>query len=253
MARGTPVRPPSSHPAIHGGEDPALAASKPWVGDLAPAPGHVRCAAARLVPHVVQQRAGRRAGLRHGATLRLRRRRHQAGPAPPTPVARRAGPARRAPPSANARAWPARSASGSGSGPPGRPVRPRTTCKCGNSHGQECRPPGGPGGDQVARVTGPARPGFAQVTGLTMRFSAWNPVSCQQPRPEEDARSEHTYGGPAGPPLLYFAAVLPVRSVRISLLTSGAKRARTADLLHAMQALYQLSYSPDTTPMLLSM
>ena len=25
---------------------------------------------------------------------------------------------------------------------------------------------------------------------------------------------------------------------------SGAKRARTADLLHAMQALYQLSYSP---------
>src|ERR1700734_4521946 len=27
---------------------------------------------------------------------------------------------------------------------------------------------------------------------------------------------------------------------------SGAKRARTADLLHAMQALYQLSYSPDT-------
>ena len=67
-----------------------------------------------------------------------------------------------------------------------------------------------------------------------MRFSAWNPVSCQQPRSEEDARSEHTYGGPAGPPLLYFAAVLPVRPVRIWLLTSGAKRARTADLLHAI-------------------
>ena len=39
---------------------------------------------------------------------------------------------------------------------------------------------------------------------------------------------------PNGPPLLYFAAVLAVRSVRISLLTSGAKRARTADLLHAI-------------------
>src|SRR3984957_20974832 len=51
---------------------------------------------------------------------------------------------------------------------------------------------------------------------------------------------------PGWPPLLYFAAVLAVRTVRISLLTSGAKRARTADLLHAMQALYQLSYSPDT-------
>jgi hypothetical protein len=39
---------------------------------------------------------------------------------------------------------------------------------------------------------------------------------------------------PERPPLLYFAAVLPVRFVRISLLTCGAKRARTADLLHAM-------------------
>jgi len=39
---------------------------------------------------------------------------------------------------------------------------------------------------------------------------------------------------PTRPPLLYFAAVLAVRSVRISLLTSGAKRARTADLLHAI-------------------
>jgi hypothetical protein len=39
---------------------------------------------------------------------------------------------------------------------------------------------------------------------------------------------------PIGPPLLYFPAVLAVRTVRISLLTSGAKRARTADLLHAI-------------------
>src|ERR1700733_5015956 len=49
---------------------------------------------------------------------------------------------------------------------------------------------------------------------------------------------------PTPPPLLYFPAVPAVRCVRISLLTCGAKRARTADLLHAMQALYQLSYSP---------
>ena len=32
-------------------------------------------------------------------------------------------------------------------------------------------------------------------------------MSCQQPQPGEDARSEHTYGGP-GPPLLYSPAVL---------------------------------------------
>jgi hypothetical protein len=36
------------------------------------------------------------------------------------------------------------------------------------------------------------------------------------------------------PALLYFRAVSAVRSIRISLLTSGAKRARTADLLHAI-------------------
>jgi hypothetical protein len=39
---------------------------------------------------------------------------------------------------------------------------------------------------------------------------------------------------PTRPPLLYFPAVLTVRVIRISLLTSGAKRARTADLLHAI-------------------
>ena len=31
-------------------------------------------------------------------------------------------------------------------------------------------------------------------------------------------------------------------------LDNGAKRIRTADPLHAMQVLYQLSYGPDTTP-----
>jgi hypothetical protein len=39
---------------------------------------------------------------------------------------------------------------------------------------------------------------------------------------------------PTGPPLLYFAAVFAVRSVRIMLLTSGAKEIRTPDLLHAI-------------------
>jgi hypothetical protein len=39
---------------------------------------------------------------------------------------------------------------------------------------------------------------------------------------------------PFGPPLLYFAAVLAVRSVRIILLTSGAKEIRTPDLLYAI-------------------
>jgi hypothetical protein len=39
---------------------------------------------------------------------------------------------------------------------------------------------------------------------------------------------------PIGPSLLYFAAVLAVRFVRIMLLTSGAKEIRTPDLLHAI-------------------
>ena len=47
-----------------------------------PAPGHVRCAASRLVPRVVRRRADRRAGLRHGATLRLSGAGHREGPAP---------------------------------------------------------------------------------------------------------------------------------------------------------------------------
>jgi hypothetical protein len=55
---------------------------------------------------------------------------------------------------------------------------------------------------------------------------------------------------PNWPPLLYFPAVLPVRSVRISLLTCGAKRARTADLLHAIQRqpVHQNTYVQVTVP-----
>jgi hypothetical protein len=36
-------------------------------------------------------------------------------------------------------------------------------------------------------------------------------------------------------------------------LPGGAKEIRTPDLLHAMQALYQLSYSPGTAPTPISM
>ena len=61
----------------------------------------------------------------------------------------------------------------------------------------------------------------------------------------------------SGDLLLYFAAVRPSErllscSKNISDL-GGAKEIRTPDLLHAMQALYQLSYSPGTAPTPISM
>ena len=37
----------------------------------------------------------------------------------------------------------------------------------------------------------------------------------------------------------------PLCLTRAFLFSGGGKRDRTADLLHAMQALYQLSYTPD--------
>ena len=40
------------------------------------------------------------------------------------------------------------------------------------------------------------------------------------------------------------SAALPVHSLSAYSERNGAKRARTADPLHAMQVLYQLSYSP---------
>jgi hypothetical protein len=75
---------------------------------------------------------------------------------------------------------------------------------------------------------------------------------CQQSAPTE-AADPNARTAATGPPLLYFAAVLAVRTVRIMLLSSGAKEIRTPDLLHAMQALYQLSYSPGIAPMPVSM
>jgi hypothetical protein len=65
--------------------------------------------------------------------------------------------------------------------------------------------------------------------------------------------------GPPGPPrhprdrsLRYFAAVhrstVPLRCSKLSSDLGGAMGTRTPDLLHAMQALYQLSYSPSERP-----
>jgi hypothetical protein len=60
------------------------------------------------------------------------------------------------------------------------------------------RPPGGAGSDQMAKVTGPMRRGFAQVTGLTIAGSAPG-TRCPASSPAGTrCRSEHTYGGPPG-------------------------------------------------------
>ncbi len=69
--------------------------------------------------------------------------------------------------------------------------------------------------------------------------------------------SERRPSDPVKTLLLYFAAVRPSgrllsSSKNISDL-GGAKEIRTPDLLHAMQALYQLSYSPGTAPTPISM
>ena len=106
-----------------------------------------------LVPHVVRQRAGRRTGLRHGATPRLSGAAHQQARrwADTLGATRRA----RAPslPSVNARFWPA------GAGPRSGPDRQRSqrTCKAATVNGQEW-PSGPPGGHQAARVTGLQEP-----------------------------------------------------------------------------------------------
>jgi hypothetical protein len=59
-------------------------------------------------------------------------------------------------------------------------------------------PPGGPGRDQAARVTGATRLGFAQVTGLPAPVQRPEPGVLPAPTAGEHARSEHTYGGPPG-------------------------------------------------------
>ena len=130
------------------------------------------------------------------------------------------------------RPWPADAAPGSGSDPKNG-QRGLTTCKCSNSHGQICssrRARWLPGGKSHGTDD---RGICAGDRADQPRFSAWNPVSCQQPRPGTCPIRTHVRRS-SWPPLLYFPAVLAVRSVRISLPTCGAKRARTADLLHAI-------------------
>src|SRR5882757_2069411 len=75
---------------------------------------------------------------------------------------------------------------------------------------------------------------FAQVTGWPTPVQRLEPAVLPAASPEEDAPIRTQVRRPTRPPLLYFPAVLPVRVFRISLLTCGAKRARTADLLHAI-------------------
>ena len=107
-------------------------------------PDHQRpatCAASRRAwfPHVARQRTGRRAGLRHGATLRPSGAAHHRPSAGPTPSAQRARARAPSLPSANARPCPA----GPGSWEwIGSPARDWTTCKCGNSPWREWSPGG---------------------------------------------------------------------------------------------------------------
>ena len=83
-------------------------------------------------------------------------------------------------------------------------------------------------------VAAPMRRVFAEVTGWpapVQRLAA--DVGPAAPQPGKKPIRTHVRR-PIRPPLLYLAAVPPVRFVRIRPLTSGAKRARTADLLHAI-------------------
>ena len=192
------------------------------------APGHVRCAASPRSSSGAPARAGRRAGLRHGASLRL----NGAAPSAPAPE----GHHRRDTPDPTRRACRQRTRGprqqarlpGSRPGPPRRPaaglLANATTVAGRNS------PSGEPGGDAAARVTGPMTRRFAQVTGWPTPIQRLEPAVLPAVSPEEDAPIRTHVRRPTRPPLLYFAAVLAVRLVRISLLTSGAKRARTADL-----------------------
>jgi hypothetical protein len=198
-----------------------------------PTLGHIPRAASRLLPRVAHQCACPRAGLRNGATLRLNGAAHmQAQQRTETIGARCAEPARRACRQRTrdpGQRTPllrvdriARTASGAGL----LANAPTVTGRNGPSRG--------PRGYQAVRVTRPMTRRSAQVTG--------------RPTPVQRLESTVLPAAPAGtrcpirthirrprrPPLLYFPAVLAVRTVRISLLTSGAKRARTADLLHAI-------------------
>jgi len=113
---------------------------------------------------MAHQRAGRRAGLRHGAILRLSGAAHQQAQRR-TDTNRRDTPSPRAEPAVSDRAA---LASGRVSwewvGPAGTLSAAGLLANAAIVVGKN-GPPGGPGGDQVAKVTGPMRRRFAQVTG----------------------------------------------------------------------------------------
>ena len=133
--------------------------------------------------------------------------------------------------------------------PPGRDVVQRqrragcldgsaaTTCNHGNSHLRRHRRT-----DRVVTVRQESRArrnGIRPADKWMAPLRRMNPRHCQQPG--GGRLPIRTYvRRPTRPPLLYFPAVLDfpavlaVRVFRISFLTSGAKRARTADLLHAI-------------------
>ena len=73
-----------------------------------------------------------------------------------------------------------------------------TTCECGNSRWQEW-PSRKPGGDAGGRCHGTDETGrFAQVTGLTNAGSA-SGIRCPASSPRQGrCRFEYTYGGPSG-------------------------------------------------------
>jgi hypothetical protein len=109
--------------------------------------------------------------------------------------------------------------------------RALATCKCDNSHRQT--PPCGRTGWWPGKSHPSDERGFAQVTGSPTL------VQCRESAVVPAARAGgrcpiRTHVRRPKPPLLYFAAVLTVRSVRIMLPTSGAKAIRTPDLLHAI-------------------
>jgi hypothetical protein len=117
-------------------------------------------AASRPVPPVAHRRVRRRAGLRHGATLRPDGAAHRRPRAALTPSARCAEPARRA---CRRRTR--------GPGQQARLLRVDRTARTNGLLQMRQQslprngPPGGPGDDAVARVLGPMTRRFAQVTG----------------------------------------------------------------------------------------
>jgi hypothetical protein len=133
----------------------------------------------------------------------------------------------------------------------GRTVRPRQ----GHLRGRVRRSPGlairGPGragrpgaASCRARSQGRRRPASHQFAGLACGVCAGDRLAtagsapgirCPASSPAEARCPIRTHvQRPKRPPLLYFPAVLTVRTVRILLLTCGAMGIRTPDLLHAI-------------------